>query len=92
METFRRAVDGLLNALVELGHLIVSGLVALELWLRSQLATAGLPPAIQTVLLVAFAVLLIVAALRLFGGLFRVAVILVLILIAIHIIMPALPA
>ena len=92
VESFRRFVDSLLNIVIQLGHLIVAALVAIELWLRDQLALAGVPPVIQTVLLIAFAALLIVGSLRLFGGLIRVAVVLVLVLFAIHIIMPVLPA
>ncbi len=73
---------------VQLGDLVLAGLVALELWLRDGLTQLDVPRPIQTVLLVAMAALLIVAALRLFGGLIRVAVIVVLVLIAIHVLLP----
>ncbi len=88
MDSLNHAVETLLHLVVQAGNLIVAGIIAIELWLRGQLAALGLPPAIQTVLLIALAALLIVAALRLFGGLIRVAVILVVILIAIHVLMP----
>jgi hypothetical protein len=47
-------------------------------------------PQLQTIILLAVAVILILGALKLFGGLIRVAVVLVLLLIAIHVLMPIL--
>ncbi len=91
MQSFSQFVTSLLHALVQLGNVIVAALVALELWLRGQLAQMGLPPLMQTVVMLALAALLIIGSLRLFGGLIRVIVVLVLILIALHILLPALP-
>jgi hypothetical protein len=88
VETFTRAVDALLQLLIQIGDLILAGIVAVELWLRGQFALLGLAPPIQTVLLIAIAVVLILAALRLFGGLIRVAVVLVLLLVVIHVLLP----
>jgi hypothetical protein len=92
MNEVRQVLNSLLELIIRLGDLIVGAIIAIELWLRSQLGILGVPPLIQTVLLIACAALLILAALRLFGGLARIAVILILALIAIHILMPALPA
>jgi hypothetical protein len=91
MDSFTHVINSLLQLLVQLGNLIIGGLVAVELWVRVQLATLGLPPAGQTIIMLAFAALLILGALRLFGGLIRAVVLLVLILIAIHILLPVLP-
>jgi hypothetical protein len=88
VETFTRAIDALLQLLIQLGALILAGIVAVELWLRTQFALFGLPPTIQTVLLIAMAVVLILVALRLFGGLIRVAVVLLLLLVVIHVLLP----
>jgi hypothetical protein len=85
---FNQFLETALHLLVQLGDLVLAGLVALELWLRDGLTQLDVPRPIQTVLLVAMAALLIVAALRLFGGLIRVAVIVVLVLIAIHVLLP----
>ncbi|MDR3538457.1 MAG: hypothetical protein P4L71_18320 [Acetobacteraceae bacterium] len=90
MDAFTRAIESLLHLIVMLGDLVVAGILAVELWVRGQLQALGVPHTMQTVVLVVIAVLLIVAALRLFGGLVRVAVILVLLLIAIHTLLPAL--
>jgi hypothetical protein len=91
MDAFTNAINSLLHLLVQIGDLLVAGLVAVELWVRGQLATFGLPPAVQTVIMLALAAVLILGSLRLFGGLIRIIVLLVLILIAIHILLPVLP-
>jgi hypothetical protein len=88
VESFTRAIDALLKLLVQLGSLVLAGIVAVELWLRAQFALLGLPPTIQTILLIVMAVLLILVALRLFGGLIRVAVVLFLLLVVIHVLLP----
>jgi hypothetical protein len=88
VDAFARAIDTLLQLLIQLGNLILAGIVALEVWFRDQLSQLGLSPPIQSVVLVAVAVLLLVAALRLFGGLIRVGVVLVLALIVIHALLP----
>jgi hypothetical protein len=90
VDSFTHVVNSLLQLVIALGDLIVGGIITIELWLRAQLTQFGLPPNIQTVILVALAALLIIASLRLFGGLIRVAVVLVLILIAVHILLPVL--
>ena len=88
MDGFSRAIETLLQLLIQLGNLILAGIVAIEVWLRAQLTLLGLPQSIQTVLMIALALLLIVAALRVFGGLIRVGVVLVLILVVIHVLLP----
>jgi len=88
VDTFAHAIATLLQLLTQLGDLILAGIVAMELWLRTQFALFGLPPPIQTVLLIAFAVVLILVALRLFGGLIRVVVVLLLLLVVFHVLMP----
>src|SRR5690348_4104405 len=75
----------------QLGDLAVSGLTVIELWLRGQLTTLGLPAELQTVLMLALAALLVVAVIRVLGGLLRVAVLLVLLLVAVRALLPVLP-
>jgi hypothetical protein len=88
VDGFTRAINSLLELLIEFGDLVLAALVAVELWLRGQLTVLGVAPPIQVVILVALALALILAALRLFGGLIRVAVVLVLVLIVIHALLP----
>lgn len=90
MDSFANIVRSLLDLLIALGNIIVAALITVEVWLRAQLTHFGLPPPVQTVILIAVAALLVIGSLRLFGGLIRVAVVLVLILIAIHIALPIL--
>jgi hypothetical protein len=90
MDDVRRVLNSLLDLVFRLGDIIVTGIIAIEFWLRSQLGLLGVPAPFQTIILIALAVVLIVLALRLFGGLIRIAIILILALIAIHILMPVL--
>jgi hypothetical protein len=92
MDQVNSVLDSLLKLIISLGNIIVDAIVSIELWMRTQLTTMGLSPQLQTVVLVVLAIVLIVAALRLFGGLVRIAVILVLALIAVQILMPVLHA
>jgi hypothetical protein len=91
MDSFERFINNLLELLIALGGVILQVLVAIEIWLRGQLTVLGINPAIQTLIMIAVAVALIVGSLRFFGGLLRIGLVLVLLLIAIHIAMPALP-
>jgi hypothetical protein len=90
VDSFTRVINNLLQLLIQIGNLIVGWIVMLEVWLRAQLAQLGVAQQMQTAILIAVAVVLILASLKLFGGLIRVAAVLVLILIAIHILMPVL--
>ena len=90
MDSLAHIIRSLLDLLIQLGNIIVAALITVEVWLRAQLTHFGLPPPIQTAILIAVAALLIIGSLRLFGGLIRVAVVLVLILIAIHVALPVL--
>jgi hypothetical protein len=90
VDSFTHIINNLLEFLVRLGDLIVGVIVTIELWLRAQLMQLGVAPPVQTIILIALAAVLILGSLRLFGGLIRVAVVLILILIAIHVLMPVL--
>jgi hypothetical protein len=88
VDSFKHVINSLLELLVQLGDLVVGWIVVIETALRGQLMQLGVAPQLQTIILLAFAVVLILGALKLFGGLIRVAVVLVLILIALHVLMP----
>lgn len=88
MDSLTHVINSLLQLLIQLGNMIIAAIVTVELWLRGQLTQLGLPQDFQTVILIMLAVVLIIGSLRLFSGLIRVAVVLVLLLIAIHIVMP----
>ncbi len=84
----QNAIDTLLRLLTQFGLVVAAALTELELWIRGQLQQLGLPHGVQTVLLLAVAAILVLSALRLFGGVIRIAVVLILLLVAIHIVMP----
>jgi hypothetical protein len=91
VDSFTQTVNSLLQLLIQLGELAVSGLKAIELWVRGQLTTLGVPAELQTVLMLALAALLILAVVRMFGGLIRIMVVLVLLLVAARVLLPVLP-
>jgi hypothetical protein len=91
VDNFTHFINSLLQVLIELGHALVGILISIELWVRSQLQQFGLAPNVQTAIMVGVAAVLILASLKLFGGLIRVALVLILILIALHILLPVLP-
>jgi hypothetical protein len=88
VENLQTAIASLLQILKQLGVALASILTELEVLLRNELQHLGVPPNLQTVILIAVAVLLILGALRLFGGVIRIAIVLILLLVAIHIVLP----
>jgi hypothetical protein len=83
-----QVINVLLAFILGLFGLIVTVIATIEDFLRGLLATAGISGQTQTIMLIATAVLLILAALRLFGGVFGVLIIIVLILLMVHILVP----
>jgi hypothetical protein len=92
MDQVNRAITGLLNALESLFRLVLAGFTGLEAWLRTQLVALGVPPRMETVILIAAAVALVLIALRAFGGLIRVLLVLFFVLLLLHLLLPALHA
>jgi hypothetical protein len=88
MQRVDQAITKLLALIKDLVDLLLSGLAAVELWLRGQLGGLGVAPPIQTVILIAVAVVLIAVALRLFGGVLRAVVVIFLVLLALHAVIP----
>jgi hypothetical protein len=82
------AINSLLRFLRQLSVVIANLLTQFEYWLRERLQDIGLPHTLQTAILLGVAVLLVLGALRLFAGLIRVAVVLILMLLVIHLVMP----
>jgi hypothetical protein len=81
------ATTALLEFLRQVGVVTANLLSAFEYTLRDQLLDLGVPRTVQTVILVAIMALLVVGAARLFVGLFRVAAVAVLLLIALHLVL-----
>lgn len=89
MERLQATADALLRLVTLLGVTALAILSGVEVWLHQELRHLGVPRPAQTPILVVVAALLILGSLRLFGGLIRIAAVLVLVLMAIHIVMPA---
>jgi hypothetical protein len=83
-----RSLQTLLQLLIVTGNLIIGGILTMELSLRDQLEIFGVARPVQTAMLLALTLLLILASLRTFGGPIRVAVTLVLVLTFIHVLLP----
>ena len=88
MGNLESAINSLLRFLRQLSVVIANLLTQFEYWLHERLQDIGLPHTLQTAILLGVAVLLVLGALRLFAGLIRVAVVLILMLLVIHLVMP----
>jgi hypothetical protein len=91
VDSLKQLLSQLLHIVFEVGNLLVAGIIAVEAWLRGVMTGAGLPEQLQSVVLIVIAVLLVVSCLRLFGGLIRIAVVLILLLVALHFLAPMIP-
>jgi hypothetical protein len=83
-----QAINFLLALILGLFGLIVTAIATTEGFLRDLLTEAGIGGQVRTIVLVVTAILLMLAALRLFGGVFGVLITLVLILLVVHILAP----
>ncbi len=88
MGAFTQAADVLLRFIVQFGVIVGARIRAFELWLRTQLDIYGVPAQVQSVILLVVAILLIFAVLRLLGGLMRIALVLILLVITAFILLP----
>ncbi len=88
MNQFDNVVVQLLDAIKAFVDLILAGLAWIEMWVRTQLIHLGVPPGIAVVILILLALVLIVGALRLFGGIAQIIVVLFLLLLAVHALLP----
>ncbi|WP_428376947.1 hypothetical protein [Lichenicoccus sp.] len=88
----QHAIDLILGLALTLFHLIITAIAVIESVLRDVLAPMGLSHGAENAILLVFAVLLIVAAIRIFGGLFALLLTIVLVLMVLHILLPGLGA
>jgi hypothetical protein len=88
MEKVDQAINALLALFASAADAVLAGLAAVEQWLRAQLTGLGVTPQIQTVIMIAVAILLLLLVLRVFGGIIRVVLVVFLILLALHVVLP----
>ena len=89
MDQVNALLENALRFLTDLGGMIIAVVVETELWMRDVLTSFGVPPTVQTGILIGFAVLLMFAGSRLLGGVIRLAFVLLILTVAIHILVPA---
>lgn len=90
MDSFADAIDNLIKSFRRVGNSILDGFSTLELWMRGQLSQFGLTAQVQTIVMLALAVVLILVSCQLFSGLVRMVAVLMLIALALHIVLPVL--
>ncbi len=88
MEDVTQFIDGLLQLVIRFGEALGARLTDFEGWAREQLSLMGISPQMQTLVLIAAAALLIAVAVRWFGGVIRLVAIVLLLLVAVHILLP----
>jgi hypothetical protein len=84
------AIDFVLTLLTRLVAAVLTVIGVVEAFCRRLLVDAGVTGQLQAAILVIVAVLLILAALRLLGGVFGLLITVLLILLVIHVLMPGL--
>jgi hypothetical protein len=84
------AINFVLTLILRLVAAILTVIGAVENFFRHLLANAGITGQLQAAILVIVAVLLIIAALRLLGGVFGVLITILLALVVLHLLMPGL--
>ena len=86
----QHATDVVTGLILTLFDLIVAGIAAIEGALRHVLIQMGIGHEAQTLVLLALAVVLIVAAIRVFGGIFAILISVVLVLLILDVLFPGL--
>jgi hypothetical protein len=82
------AIDLVVAAILFLAGLVMDVIGVIDSYLADMMSYAGLPPLIQTIILIAVAIWLIVLAIRLLGGVFSGLIIVLLVLLVLHRVFP----
>ncbi len=88
MDAVTQMLESLRQLFSQFGDAAVAGADFVAYSLREEMYVLGVPPAAQTVILVAIAFLFMPVALRLFGGIVRLAAIPLMLLIAVRELLP----
>lgn len=88
MDGFSQAIEGLFRLFIQVGGAIAGLLLTLELRLRAALTLYAVPPAMQTGIMLAMALLFILLLVRLFDGLLRGVFVLAVVVFMVHLAMP----
>ncbi|WP_284946255.1 hypothetical protein [Acidisoma cladoniae] len=82
------AIDFVLTLILRLVAAVMTVIGAVDDFFRHLLIQAGINGQLQSAILIIIAVLLMIAALRLLGGVFGVLITILLVLVVLHLLMP----
>jgi hypothetical protein len=83
------AIDVVVATILFLALLVMEFIATVDTFLTSMMGYAGLPPIVQSFILVFVAIFLIVLVIRLFGRVFAALIIILLVLLVVHRLDPA---
>ena len=82
------AIDLVVSIIMTLAGLVMEAIGVADAFLAGLMTSAGLPPNVQLIVLIVVALMLIVFAIRVLGGVFGVLLIVLLILLIVHRLVP----
>jgi hypothetical protein len=82
------AINLLISLIYTLAGLVMAVIGMIDGFLGGLMTSAAIPPAVQTIILVAVALVLVIFALRALGGVFGVLIVLLLVLLVVHRLVP----
>jgi flagellin-like protein len=88
MSDVDNVVNSVLLRLVVIFDFLVAYLVGLESGIRELMNERGIAPPFQTAILIVFAVIVAVLAVRLLAGIFRLVIVLLAVLVTAHLVLP----
>jgi hypothetical protein len=88
MDQTTHLIDQLIGILAWLYAIVMSVFSALETWLRATLTTAGVPPNLQTIILIVVGVGFLLLVVRALGGIVRIILVVLLLLLLLQVFRP----
>ncbi len=88
----QHAINLVVSVILTLAGLVMEAIGVADAFLAALMTAAGLPPNAQIVILIAVAVLLMIFALRLLGGVFGALIVVLLLLLIMHRMLPGMSA
>lgn len=85
---FHQVVTTFLGFVSALANFLLAAVGAADGWVRDRLTALGVDQRIQTVILIVVAFLVLLAALRVMGGIVRILIVVLIVLFAIHVLLP----
>ena len=83
-----QAINLIVLAIMTLAHVVMAFIGFIDRFLAAQMTSAGIPPNVQLIVLVAAAVVLVIFAIRALGGVFAGLIIVLLVLLLLYKVFP----